>query len=612
MKRIISKQKLLAGIIFLHSLYLFSTGICQSEDSLIAEVENGLLSYVLIEGESTYTLAERMAYYKVPGISITVINDYKIDFSKQYGLMDSELQKPVNEQTMFNVGSLSKGVAALAVLRLAQEGKIDLYRHINEQLISWKLPENEFTGKGMVTPFLLMNHSGGVMFSPSYAYLPDNFPTLLQVLNGESPAQSKPVVVDRIPGTAYQYSNAGYTILQQLTIDAGKKSYPELISEKIFEALEMHSSTFEQPLPEDIIIRASAGHLADGVPIPFKRYYYPHLAGGGLWTTTNDYAKFIIELQKSYLGSSNRIISKKLTKEMLSPHVSKQYGLGVFMREKCGEINYFGHMGDNRGFFAGFVSHLTDGCGAVVFTNSQNGAMLIREIFQGIAKIYNWKDYLPAAYKTVALTDSMIDRYRGRYKLGSDDVFEITKEGSELYINRFDQARLYHIGDGKFVIKSREGSLWFHQDSINRTPTVIYHFSDGLGRFLSPPQNCSRLAPGTKIPLELLHENNISEATELYRNLKKADPSDFYVSENRFNNLGYEFLRQEKYKQALAVFMLNVEFYPQSANCYDSLAEAFMKSGDREQAIIYYNRALALNPNNQNAVEKLKILEKEN
>ena len=277
MPRIIS-QKISVQIIFILLIGVFHTiSLSQPKDSLITEVENGLLPYVLIEGESSFNLQDRMRYHKVPGLSITVIKDYKID----------------------------------------------LNRDVNEQLISWKIPENEFTKQGTVTPLLLMNHSGGAMFSPGVAYLADNFPTNLQILNGESPSKTKAVVIDKIPGTEYQYSNSGYAILQQLTVDkTGEASFPEITKVKIFQPLDMKSTTFLQPLPEELIKIAAAGHMANGLPLEVKRYFFPHMAAGGLWTTTADYAKYIIELQKSYLGKSNKIISRKLAIEMLSPHVS--------------------------------------------------------------------------------------------------------------------------------------------------------------------------------------------------------------------------------------------------------------------------------------------------
>lgn len=602
-------NKISSLLIFISIIFTFQTiSFSQTQDSLILKVENGLLPFVLIEGEPSFNLLDRMNYYKVPGVSIAVIKDFKVLWNKQYGFMDSEIRNPVTDKTLFNVGSLSKGVAALTVLNLVEEGKIDLNEDINKQLISWKIPENEFTNQAAVTPLLLMNHSGGTMFSPGVAYLTDNFPTNLQILNGESPSQTKAVVVDRIPGTEYLYSNGGYSILQQLVVDVEQKSFPEVVREKIFRPLGMENTTFQQPLPEELIKNASAGHMSNGLPIVGKRYFFPNMAVGGLWTTASDYAKYIIELQKSHLGKSNKIISQELTKEMLSPHVSKQYGLGVFMREMYGEINYFGHLGDSRGFFAGFISHLTDGYGVVIFTNGQNGANLIREITNGIAKIYNWAKYLPEEYKIADIDVNRINNYCGRFSIGSDDYFEITNEQNKLVINRFDDAQLFHIGNGKFVIKFRLGNLQFNFDKDNNASSVVYYFSDELGRFLSEPVTCYRMNKGEKIPIELFDEGKIDAAVNLYRKLKNDNPSDFYISENRFNSLGYAYMGQNEFEKAIAIFKLNTEFYPESGNCFDSLAEAFMNSGDNKQAIINYKKALELNPNNQNATIMLKKL----
>jgi CubicO group peptidase (beta-lactamase class C family) len=610
MKRIKLHQFSLAVIFFI-TIFLTST-LSQPKDSLITKVENGLLPVVLIKGEAPFNLQERMDYYNVPGISITVIKDYKIEWTKQYGVMDSELQNPVNDETLFSVGSLSKGVASLAVLSLVENGKVDLNEDINNQLVSWKIPENEYTKQNKVTPLLLMNHSGGAMFSPGIGYLRDNFPTNLQVLKGEKPSQFGPVVIDRIPGTEYLYSNAGYAILQQLIVDVSGKSYPEYVKEKIFEPLDMQHATLFQPLSEELIKSTVAGHMNNGLPFSGKRYYIQPAAAGGLWTNSSDYTKFVIELQKSYAGRSDKIISSALAKEMLSPHVSKQYGLGVFMREINGEINYFGHMGDNKGFFAGFVSHLRDGYGAVVFTNSQNGANLIREITNGVAKVYGWKLYLPEEYKVVAINDMMMKQYCGRYSIGSDNYFEVKKQHDKLFINQFDNAQLFHVGDGKFVIKTRLGYLQYNFDTNQNVSTVVYYFSDELGRFLNEPITCYKMNPDKKVPIELLEEGQVEEGLSLYRKIKQENPTDFYVSENRFNSLGYNYMGKGMLNEAIVILKLNVEFYPESANTYDSLAEAYMNNGDNALAIINYKKSLELNPNNSNAVERLKVLKEQN
>ncbi|MCF8267450.1 MAG: serine hydrolase [Ignavibacteriales bacterium] len=606
---IIPRKISLVALFFLFNGFFYPIGLSQGKDSLVVEVENGLLPNVLVEGEPSLNLWDRMTYYKVPGVSITVIKDFKIDWTRTYGVMDYDLQNPVSDETLFGVGSLSKAVASLAVLRLVEEGKVDLRADINDQLISWKIPENEFTRQHRVTPLLLMNHSGGAMFSPGIGYLGENFPTNLQVLNGEKPAQYKPVVFDRIPGTEFQYSNAGYSILQQLIEDVAGKSYPEYVQEAIFTPLDMRQATLFQPLSENLEKIAAAGHMQNGLPFIGKRFYIQPAAAGGLWTNSSDYAKFIIELQKAYAGLSDKIISPPLAKEMLSPHASKQYGLGVFMREMYGEINYFGHLGDSKGFFAGFASHLTDGYGAVVLTNSQNGAQLIREITNGIAKVYNWKKYLPEAYKLVPVEKKLLDQLSGRYLMGSDDYFEITKEQDKFYIDKFDNAQLFYVGDGKFVTKFRPGYLEFKFGSDQKIISAVYYFADELGRFLNESSNCRKMEEDEKVPVEFLREGKIDKALLLYRKIKSENSSDDSINENRLNELGYIFLNQDLLNEAVSIFNLNVEFYPESANCYDSLAEAYLKAGNKNMAKINYKRSLELNPQNQNAVLMLKKIE---
>ncbi len=454
-----------------------------------------------------------------------------------------------------------------------------------------------------------MNHTGGTMYSPPFSYLPDNFPTIIQVLNGEKPAKYKPVVVDRVPGTEFMYSNAGYSILQLLVTDVTDKSFPEITKERIFEPLEMSKSTFQQPLPLELVKYASAGHMNDGLPLEVKRYYYPHMAAGGLWSTTYDYAKFVIELQKSYLNKSNKIIPQELTQEMLSSQVAEEYGLGVFIRNINGKKKYFGHLGDNRGFFAGYISHITEGYGAIIFTNSKNGANIIREVTNGIAKVYGWEDYLPEEYKIVDIPAEMLDSYCGRFAAGTDDQFIISKIDNKLILNQFGDLQLYHIGDNKFVTRFRSGFIQYFRNEKGEFSSVNYHLADELGRFTTDSLICTRISDDVKLPNELLSEGKIEEALELYRKIKLENPSDHYVSEGRFNSLGYDFMGRGKLEEALAIFNLNVELYPNSGNCYDSLGEAFMKSGNNQQAIKNYKKAVELNPNSANAIEMLKKLQ---
>lgn len=106
-----------------------------------------------------------------------------------------------------------------------------------------------------------------------------------------------------------------------------------------------------------------------------------------------------------------------------------------------------------------------------------------------------------------------------------------------------------------------------------------------------------------------ISEKNVTAAIQQYHHLKATQASDYEFGERELNRLGYRLLREQKLSDAIAVFKLNVEAHPQSANAYDSLGEAYMTNGDKALAIENYKKSLTLNPQNANAMEKLKQLE---
>ena len=588
---------------------LCGCGEADNVDSKIALVESGLLPPVIIKGESPYTLGERMAHYNIPGVSIAVIRDSKIDWVKHYGVRDSELGEPVTDSTLFGVGSLSKAVAAATILHLVNEEEFRLDDNVNSLLTSWKIPENELTAKSPVTVRRLLNHSGGMMPSPPFGYSDSSMPTLLQLLSGEPPAMDSPARVEREPGTSFLYSNIGYSILQLLVEDVTGLPYKDYVEQVILTPLDMHHSTVANPLPPAKEAYASAAHKPDGSCYEIKRLAYPILAAGGLWTTATEYAKFVIELQRSLRGESNLIMSRELAQQMVSPHEAKEYGLGVFMRYRD-DVTYFGHIGDLRGFCAGFVSHPHDGSGVVVVTNSNNSIHFIREITKSVAKAYGWESYLPREFAPVALSPETAKASVGRYRVGFDEVVALSLQDGTMFIETADgeQARLYPIGGDTLVRKDREGQMVLVRDSQGQVLSANYHFADDIGRMTGDGVDAPRMAEGDMIPLEVLLSGNEKQAEEMYRAYRQSHPEDPAIAENHFNNLGYQFLNQGDLDAALAIFGLNIALYPESGNCYDSMGEALLSRGDSTAALEHYLTALKLNPGNSNAARIVEAL----
>jgi CubicO group peptidase (beta-lactamase class C family) len=129
----------------------------------IARIQNGLLPSVVIKGEPlpAMKLDDRMRYYHVPGVSIAFFDHGQVVWTSAHGVADSQTALPVTPETLFQTGSISKPIVSLGALKLVEEGKLKLDENVNDKLISWKLPENEFTTNQKVTLRRILSHSCG-------------------------------------------------------------------------------------------------------------------------------------------------------------------------------------------------------------------------------------------------------------------------------------------------------------------------------------------------------------------------------------------------------------------------------------------------------------------
>src|SRR5215203_2156218 len=244
-----------------------------------ARIERGLLPPVLIKGMPAWSLEERLRYYKVPGVSVAVIRDFKVEWARGYGFKDAESREPVTERTLFQAGSISKPVAAMTILKKVEQGKLSLDEDVNAKLVSWKLPENELTAKKKVTLANLLSHTAGLTVHgfPGYA-AGEKLPTVPQVLDGAPPANTEPVRVDLEPGTRFRYSGGGTTIAQLLLTDTERRPFPDIARETVLAPLGMTDSGYEQPLPAARARLAATGYRADGKPVEGKFHVYPEMA----------------------------------------------------------------------------------------------------------------------------------------------------------------------------------------------------------------------------------------------------------------------------------------------------------------------------------------------
>ena len=573
-----------------------------NSDAQIKRVESGLLPPVLIKGDPSWSLEERMKHWKVPGLSIAVVKDFKIEWARSYGVKDIDTKEPVTTETLFQAGSISKPVAAMVALKRVQDGKITLDENINDKLQTWKLPDNEFTAKKKVTLANLLSHTAGLTVHgfPGYA-TGEKIPTLPQVLDGVEPANTAAVRVNMEPGTRFRYSGGGTTIAQLAIMDIEKKPFPQIAEQTVLGPLKMTNSTYSQPLPDDWRKKAASGHRRDGALVAGKIHVYPEMAAAGLWTTPTDLAKFAIEVQLSRVGKSNKILNKELIDKMVTPFM-EEVGLGFFI-QKFSSAVYFGHDGADEGFRASLLMNREKGYGAVVMVNSDNG-QIMSEVMRSIAREYNWDEFLPPLTEIISLDATKLDAYTGRFRVNPDRVLTIARDEGKLVATPTADVKfeLLPIADGTFVRRDQNVKYTFAKSDTGISGLLL---SPQNG----PPINAPKLSAETLIPFEHLSAGNIDKAMEGYREIKRATPDNNAVTEGRLNGLGYGFLRSKKLPEALAYFKLNVEFYPKSSNVYDSLAEGYMANGEKELAIANYKKSLEINPKNNNAVEMLKKLE---
>ena len=425
-------------------------------------------------------LADRMQFYKTPGVSIAFINNGRIEWARGYGVQAIGSREPVTTETLFQAGSISKPVTATIALQIVQSGRLTLDGNLNEKLVSWKVPENEFTREEKVTVRRILSHSAGLTNHVAGNYASGaEFPTLLQILDGVKPSNTPPIRVDFVPGSRWRYSGGGYGVLQQLIIDTGGKPFPTLAQKIIFDRLKMRHSTFEQPLPERFWKRAAVGHNRAGEKIAGNWIVFPEMAAAGLWSTPSDLARFALELHQSKNGKSNKLLTAQTTNQMLTRQI-ENWGLG-FVVEGTARSARFSHGGDTEGYKCFLVMYQNTGQGAVIMTNSDRGDRLTDEILRSIAREYGWSDFQPKE-KTIAKIDPKVyANYIGQYQFefSADYILTISTEADNL-ITELKQptgqskAELYPESETKFFRKDVDVEVIFVKDETNRVTHLIF------------------------------------------------------------------------------------------------------------------------------------------
>lgn len=331
------------------------------------------------------TLPDRLVHYHTPGSSIAAIDNFEIEWARGFGVCEAGTNREVNPDTLFQAASISKPIFALAVMRLAQAGDLSLDEDVNTYLTSWQIPSTD-DRQPCITLRQLLSHTAGLTVHGFHGYSPTaDLPTMIQILNGEPPANNDRVPLDLLPGLNYRYSGGGIMVAQQVLVDLLGKSFPEIMRELVLDPMGMQNSTYQQPISTDLLANTATAHLEGGIPLIGKHHIYPEMAAAGLWTTATDLAKGGVELLQILRGKSSGSWNQETIAAMFRPQSIERpqvttgtFGLGWMVSGDGDQFQFF-HSGWNKGFVA-TMRVSVKGKGIVVMFNSNEGYPLLEEI----------------------------------------------------------------------------------------------------------------------------------------------------------------------------------------------------------------------------------------
>jgi CubicO group peptidase (beta-lactamase class C family) len=424
----------------------------------IQRIEKGLLQAASLDRSTSRagTLAERMKQYGVPGVAVTVIRNREIEWTRSYGVKAAGSPDPVTSETRFQAASISKPITAMAALALVQQNLLSLDEDVNLRLKSWRVPPSALLAKQKVTLHRLLNHSAGLAAFEMEGYpatqpLP-SLPALLPSI----------VRIDGEPGGRFQYSNAGYALIQQLMEDAAGRPFPQLMQELVLSKLEMKASAFSQPPAAEWNQACARGHKPDSSLYPGGWRNHAALGAGGLWTTSTDLAKFVTEIQKSLRGESNRVLNREMTR-LMTTRLTGDYGLGIELTS-----DGFQHGGATPGYRCLLRALSESGDGVVIMTNGDGGAVLLTELLRSIEHEYGWAVPKQTKRQGVPIEAWRLRDFEGRYEAGGA-VMVISVDEGKLWIESSavpgQRWELLPVGADKFLLVEENQEVQFKRSS---------------------------------------------------------------------------------------------------------------------------------------------------
>lgn len=318
----------------------------------------------------------------VPGVAIAVLRAGEVAFTLGCGWADVEKEVPVTPETVFNIGSISKCVGAWGLLKLVEQGKLELDAPVAPE--RWQLPQSEFDASG-VTLRRLLSHTAGLSLHGYPGFWPGaELPSLERSLSGDTNGAGD-VRLEAEPGSRWKYSGGGYTLAQLLLEETSGRSFAEFLRAEVLLPLGMESSAYAWDEP--LLARSATPYGEGGKPLPRGGPLFPELAAAGLQTTVADMGRFAQASLPRFRREGAPEVLKPETIELMQGAVppGDGYGLGYQLEERLG-VRLVGHGGANDGWIAYLRVAPETGDGLVLLTNASHGNSVVAPLETAWAK----------------------------------------------------------------------------------------------------------------------------------------------------------------------------------------------------------------------------------
>lgn len=424
-----------------------------------------------------------------PGAAILVAQNDNVIFKKGYGLASLNPDKPVAPDMVFRIGSITKQFTSTAILKLAEQGKIDLNANITRYL-----PGFSTAGK-TVTVEQLLNHTSGIK----------SYTSLSEVMSKKglyiSPADMMKIIqaqpFDFEPNDQWLYNNSGYFLLGMIIENVSGMSYGEYVKKNLFKPAGMKSSyTDDSNLPANV---AKGYHQSGSTEFVASDYIHPSIpySAGAIFSTVDDLWRWNQAVFKY------KLVKKESLEKAWAPtklNSGKLVGYGyAWQLGRLGDAKVIGHGGAIDGYLTIEIYVPDQKIYVCILSNSMTAnpeeyAYQVAEIVAGIAN-----DKEP---ETIALTEAALDEFTGVYQINDKEDRVITRKGTQLFSQRTGGTKfeIFPYGKDAFFFRNSPSRLTFLRNASGKIEAVELISRDFI------PQRANRTnkpIPADRIEIEL-------------------------------------------------------------------------------------------------------------